>query len=610
MSTDTEKNLRKRPIKKIVAFSLLIVISIAGFYLYNNFNNLLSKALLRSFDSNIASDVYELKFENLRVNMFDRTIQVYNVTLLPREKPLHSYSYINSSFRLKTEKLTLKNVELFTLLNLNQLKVERISITKPDVELLLNGKQSIFLPFKDSTLAAAPKEKTKKTIDSFLLSEFQLIDAAFHVTNSNKQREFKIRDYTISLYDLLINQRTGKDLISFSRVDLSLGEFTGTLKKAPVKHVSFKKFKIGITSLKLQITLDTVVFHFQDFNTSLRELEIQTADSLFHLSLKSFDISYKDKSLKLSGVNFKPNISDAAMQKRFNYQHTQVSGTVGSIHLNNVNFDSLIYHHGLFIHEIIFDKPVVSIFKDNTKPVAKNHLPIYFGQQISGIPIPLWIQRVKATNVQLTNVERKHDSSYAKVTLYRGSAQVSNITNRLTKNPIMLSANAYIENKVHFNLTLGFSYSKPEFTFHGKLAKFNLPDLNPVIQTYTPAKITTGTADEIAFSGTVYRTYSSGTMKFLYHDLSIDLDLPKKAKWKSSVIAFAANTALHSNNPGSAKLPPRVVKFRAERDMHKGFINIIIKSALSGLKETMIMSKENKKAYKEAKKKMKEQNQK
>lgn len=37
-----------------------------------------------------------------------------------------------------------------------------------------------------------------------------------------------------------------------------------------------------------------------------------------------------------------------------------------------------------------------------------------------------------------------------------------------------------------------------------------------------------------------------------------------------------------------------------ERDMNKSFINVIIKSILNGLKETMIMSKENKKAHKEA----------
>ncbi len=99
-------------------------------------------------------------------------------------------------------------------------------------------------------------------------------------------------------------------------------------------------------------------------------------------------------------------------------------------------------------------------------------------------------------------------------------------------------------------------------------------------------------------------------MKFLYHDLEVDLELQDKAKWKSSVLAFAANTALHSSNPGSRDLPPREVQFHIERDVHKGFVNVIIKSILNGLKETMIMSKENRKTYKEAKKKSKQESKK
>ena len=99
-------------------------------------------------------------------------------------------------------------------------------------------------------------------------------------------------------------------------------------------------------------------------------------------------------------------------------------------------------------------------------------------------------------------------------------------------------------------------------------------------------------------------------MKFLYHDLEIDLALKDQAKWKSSVLSFAANTYLNSSNPGSSSVPPRIVKFQVDRDMNKGFVNILIKSVLNGLKETMIMSKENKKEYKKEKKEMKKKNRK
>jgi hypothetical protein len=63
----------------------------------------------------------------------------------------------------------------------------------------------------------------------------------------------------------------------------------------------------------------------------------------------------------------------------------------------------------------------------------------------------------------------------------------------------MIKANAYIENKAHLNLSLGFDYLKPQFSFDGRIEKFNLPDLNKLIGAYTPASINKGTVDEITF---------------------------------------------------------------------------------------------------------------
>lgn len=590
--------------KRIILISVLVIVSIAGLLLYNNFNRLLSEALMRNFNSSIVSDVYELKFEKLRVNVFEGNISVMGVVMQPREKPLKDYPYINSSFQLKTDGLTLTNVEIWNLLKSNVLRLERISIRKPEIQVMIADLRPVFLPFKDSAAVAPDRGgNKKKTIDHLALQEFELIDAAFHATNSAKEREFKISNLSIALNNLTIKQTPGMDRVGFEHVGLSIGEFAGRLQHGGIRHIGFKNFSIGIDSLDLRMTLDTVMFHFDDFRSGVSDFDIQTGDSLFHLTAQTFNLSYKEQSLRLGNLSFKPNISDAAMQKRFKFQHTSVSGTVGSVEVTKLNFDSLIYHREVFIDKIVIDKPLVSIFKDNTKPVDKSRIPKYFGQQIGAIPRPLMIRQVQVTNVDLVNTERKKDSSYAKVNIRRGKVIVTNITNRSSK-PMMLRADAYLENKVHFNLQLGFNYRKPEFTVEGKLVNFALPDLNPIIEAYTPARINKGIADEISFSGTIFQTYSTGTMKFLYHDLEVDLNLPKKAKWKSSVIAFAANTVLASSNPGSSNLPPRIVQYRAERDMNKGFVNIVLKSVLSGLKETMMMSKENKKAYKEAKKEM------
>lgn len=609
MNTEITKKKRRHRVRKIILWTigiLLVIIIVGGVIAYNNLNRILTNALTKSFNSNIASDVYELKFEDLSVNILAGDVKVYNVKLQPREKPLQEYSYINSAFSLTTQRMILKNVELMTLIKEDKLVLEKIEIVEPEVDLRIEDKIPIFLPFKDTTITAAKEKKNnKKSIESFSLKEFNMADAAFHVSNLAKEREFNIKKLNISLRDILIDQQPGKDRVSYKSFELSIGEFEGDLRMKS-RHIRLKDFKINIDSLHVEQTIDTSIYHFADFSTGLKDLAIQTKDSLFRLTMQSFDLSYKDRSIKLSDVVFKPNVSEATLQARNKYQSTQFSGSVGTLNLLGVNFDSLIFRRKIFINEIVLDKVSASIFKDKSKPIDLNKFPEYLGQSIKGIPSPVLIKKVKGTNINLVNRERNPDGSYATANIHRASVEVKNITNLSSAEVLQLSANAYLENKAHFYLSLGFSYTEPKFSFDGRIEKFDLAGLNPLIEAYTPASVHKGVVDEMTFSGTVFRTSSSGTMKFLYHDLDIDVELEGKAKWKSDVLAFGANTVLPSANPADGQ-PTRVVKFKAERDMHKSFVNITIKSLLAGLKETVLMSKDNKKAFREEKKEAKKE---
>ena len=603
MNADSNVQKKKWSLKRIILISIPLLLIVAGSLFYLNFNKLLSVALNKVFESSLVSEVYELKFENLRVNPIEGSISVYDVTLQPREKPLNSYSYINSSFILKTEGLILKSVDIMLLLKSNKLDLDRISITKPAIDLVVNSNNPIFFPFKDSS-APSPEGK-KKTLDSYLLEEFQLIDATFHVTNSAKKREFRIQNFNISVQQLFLDQNPGEDLFFFRHIDLSLGKFSGSLTEGPIQEVSFSDFKIKIDSVDIQKNLDTLIYKYQDFTAGVDTLDIQTEDSLYHVTMNSFNLSYQDHSIKLRKLSFKPNVSESVIQKKYKYQHTQFSGTVGSVDILNLNFDSLIYRDKIFIDEIVLDSVSAAIYKDKRKPMDMNHFPEYLGQTIGKIKSPILIKQVKATNVNLTNEELKPDGTSAKVIIARVTADLKNITNLAPNEELSLSATAFLADKVQVRLGIRFSYLKPEFSFEGGMSRFPLKDLNPIIQAYTPAKFIGGTADEIQFSGIAQRSSSSGTLKFLYHDLEVDLKLQDQAKWKNSVITFGANTALLSNNPVSPDSPDRVVKFHAERDMNKGFVNLIIKSILNGMKETMIMSKENRKDFNKTKKEAK-----
>ena len=156
------------------------VLLLAAFLVYKNFNRIIADSLTKTFEADVISDVYELKFEKLLVNPFEGSIQVSNVIMQPREKPLRNYPYINSSFVLKTKKIMLKNVAIIDLLKSNELHLERILIDNPEVELLLKGRHHILFllkiqrlpPVQIQLLPLRRGKAKRKRLTTFTLNSF------------------------------------------------------------------------------------------------------------------------------------------------------------------------------------------------------------------------------------------------------------------------------------------------------------------------------------------------------------------------------------------------------------------------------------------------------
>jgi hypothetical protein len=309
VDTETTKTKSKHPVRKILLWiiaAILVIVAIGSYYIYNNFNKLLSEALRQNFESSIISDVYELKFEKLGVNLLLGKVQVYNVELKPREKPLVVYPYINSSIHLKTKKILLSNVDIYKLIKSNIFELGSIEIIDPEIEIKIAGEKRKMFPYKDTSAVAARESQGKKhSLESFLLKEFALVNANFHVINSHLERELVVKNLNISLKKLLFDQQPGMDELTNQQVDLSMGEIAWRWQKGAIQYVTVKDYTLKLDSLKLQDNPDTTIFHFSEFGTGLKEFDLQTGDSLFHLTLQSFNLSYRDKSITLKDISFK-----------------------------------------------------------------------------------------------------------------------------------------------------------------------------------------------------------------------------------------------------------------------------------------------------------------
>lgn len=611
MESQLNQKKRRFTFKKIFLFTvtaMFLIISVGGFIVYKNFNRILSEALLKSFESNVASDIYQLSFKRLNVNLMNGSIKVKDVQLIPREKPLRQYPYINSQMRLTTEELLLSDVEILTLLRENRLKLDRIKIEKPALEVYIDDKIPIFLPFRDTTAVTdTANAVTKNHITGFMLKKFDLIEAAINVENHAKGRHLDFKNVNINLRDLLLDQQKGYDIFKYSAFSFTIDEITGHLQDESIKSISLKDYGITVDSMKIKKSVDTLIYNYTDFNLGFRDLNLVPTDSSFQFSLSTLSISYIDSLINIEKLAYKSNLTEAEMRKKFKFQHsTGFSGDIGKLQVKGVNFDSLFHKQKLFVNAITLDSVSVSLFKDKTKPVDTNHLPEYLGQTLLKIKMPLMVNHVRASSVNLVSREIKPDGVSAEANVNRGEVTVSNITNLQSGKPLSMQMEAYLEDTARFKVNLEFSYHQPEFSYSGSFIKFKLSSINQLITHYAPAKITDGTVDHINFSGIAKQKTASGTMKFLYHDLKVEAHLEKQPAWKNSILSFAANTVVPSSNPVNETTPPKVVEFRIDRDMNKAFVNVVIKSALTGLKETVLMSKENKKAYRDAKKEAKQ----
>ena len=597
-----------RKVLRMVVLGGFLVLSVLSFYVYKNFNRLISEAIMRSFNANVISDVYELSFDHLSINIATGEVKIRNVVIAPKKVPLQVYPYINSSFVLQTKRIDLSSVDIYTLLKHNKLLASIIEIDKPEISVRLNGRNHLFFPLKigDNTSEADIK-LLKKYLDSYFLKEFVLRDASMTMEDEREGSSYRIGELNISVSDIRFSQLSGVDSLTFKEADLGLRNFDIHSKTGGFKSVKSANFELKIDSFAVQQRPDTVNYQVADYETKIQDWELVTSDSVYVIGAKSVELSRKEKALHIVDAVMKPTLGHDAFNQLRKYQKELYSISVKKVDLLNISADSLRIFRTILIGNVNLDSADVLIYKDKTKEIDLKRLPEFPGQQINSIGIPLTINELKISESALEYQEKKADGDLASVKIRRANLSARNISNQKANSRLSVELNGYLESKVQFDLGLEFSYKKPEFSFKGNLKPFELKDMNRVIEAFAPTSVKNGTVDAIHFSGNGYQGYASGDMEFLYHDLDLNIGLKKFSNFKNAIITFAANNYLNSSNPASADKAARVVKFGVERDSNKGFMNLIIKSVVSGLQETMIPSKENRKMNRDTKKALKKE---
>ncbi|OYT11987.1 MAG: hypothetical protein B6I18_02205 [Bacteroidetes bacterium 4572_112] len=577
----------------------IIAIAVTSLYLYGvyNFEDIIKQRITELYSASVVSKYYSLEYEKVRIGLFSSNLKIYNVNFIPKIKNQESYFTKNGSIAVKLKSIKLKDFDIGEFLVSNKITVGKILFNKVDVNLTKNAK--VFHPFA----FIEKKENNDSLKIEVNIGEFKLQGASFSVVdikNTKNATLFDELDVDLSSLAFTKNEK-GFELI-LKKLEIALYNISHKAENGA--DISFELLHILTSDIELTKDDNGLTYSNSNNSIELKNPRVITADKVYAISVKSIYYDEIKNELKVSQSTIKPLISKKEFIAKYKYQKPMYDIEIDDIRVDDIDIEKLKKLEGVFANHVDINAVKVHFFKDKHKPLNPKNIPKYLAQNIFGIKIPINIKSVNANNVDVFVEIVQQDSKHSKIDVNDLSVSLKNIQNKSKKQKLSLFAKGKIHNEIPFKLDLVFSYSKNYFSFNGELFSSNLKKIAKPIASFAPVRVNNGQINSVKFKGIANRTKSEGEMTFLYDNLNVEIDRVEKYNTKVSdhLLSIIANSVINSSNPIKPGLPARKVDFVFHRDMNKGFINLLIKSVLTGTKESVLPSKGNRKKYRLEKK--------
>ncbi|RLD46618.1 MAG: hypothetical protein DRI86_02685 [Bacteroidetes bacterium] len=603
MAKSRKKKLKNKAkgLRKIL-FSILIVFSIIiGGLLYYatiNLNRIVAENIHSIYNQSQLNEYYSLDFKKLRINLIESKIKILHLSFKPR-KSFHKQFFIdNGSMNINIGEITLKNADIIKIISDNIIVVDKLLIKDSDINLV--NTSSHFNPFS----FIKPKVKNDTLQLDISLGNIQINKAKLnYITDVNNPSGTNFKDFNFEIVDFSLKKDKETVMMSLIKMETSLSEARYNNNKGV--NIGLEKLSLEIDGFLITNSAGKFNYNYKSFLIKLQKPSFETKDKVYSISSNYIIIDELRRTLNIDNVSIMPLLSKKDFANNYKYQELRPEINLDKVKLVNIDYRNLFDFNNFVADSLLINGGEIYLYKDNRKPLNKNKFPKYLAKQIFNIKLPLKIDIVKANNIDIHFSAKQPNNLLSKIDIQINDASLNNIQNIKSDQKLKLNATGKVHNSIPFNVNLLFDYSKDVFSFKGNIQKSDLITLRKPIRSFLPVEIRSGIIQNMKFNGYASRTTSKGNMVFLYNNLNIEIQNNNKVKKKgfqNIILSTAANTIMLSNNPVHADAPPRKVNFEVARDMNRGFINILIKSLLSGMKESLLPSKENRKQYKKVKK--------
>jgi lipopolysaccharide export system protein LptC len=331
------------------------------------------------------------------------------------------------------------------------------------------------------------------------------------------------------------------------------------------------------------------------WNMKADDFTLTSKDNKYKLLFSDLKVDKATASASISSFTLKPALNEKAMASTSNYQQDIYDIEMSAIHLKGIEINKFINESALQMQELEL-KLNLKVYHDRVpdeNPVSK--IGNYPHQLLLAADITLMIKKVIIKNSEASYRERaKETKQIGKVFFTNIEGEIFNVTNDkiiIQQNPICnLKGSGLLlgKTKCATDWRLFLNTDNGKFELDAQIGAMNFADFNPLIKplasTTIEGKLNSLSCkmqgDDLGAKGDLLMLYSDLTI--VSYKLSDDSLLFETKKTKSMVnnLFVKNNNVLNKNT--------RYAKFSVQRDIHKSFFNLVWKSALDGIQNTIM----------------------
>ncbi|MDN5211290.1 DUF748 domain-containing protein [Fulvivirgaceae bacterium BMA12] len=357
-----------------------------------------------------------------------------------------------------------------------------------------------------------------------------------------------------------------------------------------------KNFNLNNKSRKI----DSRLFYADDIDLKIKDYTYRLPDSLYTLKADEIGVSLAKSRIYMDSVVLKPKYGKFQFANKLGHEKDRVEFNARLVEFKNFDFENYILRGWVKAGVVNINNFRARNFRDKRLPFPKDQNPLMPQEWIRDFDRYLKLDLLQLKNGYVSYEEFTEDGQKpGKIEFTNVNADIRNITNSpgaWRRNDLLtIDAKAMLMGRgsIQAYFSSNLSSKQNKFTLQGTIDRFDLRDVNPMLENVAFVSVKSGQNDKMDFSFDGNNSFAVGEMRFRYSDLKITV-IKKKTGDKGGFASFLANTfVINNKNPNGKNL--RVGEIYFERDKKKSLFNFLWKSLLSGIKPSLGINEKNKK---------------